>query len=744
MNKLVAGLLFCLTLPTGWLAAQSDIAIGTWRTHFSYQDARLLVLSPEQAYVASQNGLFSYHFSDNTLSVLSKLDGLSDTGISAMTYQPESDLLTLAYRSGVVDVLSQGNISSFDLLAEAETRESIHAIRYSGSRVFLATSQGVRVLQIRTSPLNLSIRESYTRLASDGEPLAVFDIAILGDSIFLATEEGIVGNSLGRDVNRQNFRSWRRYGPDDGIPATSIKHLVIYENSIFAAVDGSGVYIFDHDLWQLSSLRTENNFNSLRASAQGLVATTTRQVWVMRASLQTFVLPSPLDAALGDDGTLWVADGSSGLVKLQDGQQESFYPNGPISDDIYSIHFSGGKLISLQEGPAAFSVFEGGRWTNYDTAQLKDANNSQQFSQLTDIAFLAAEEHFYLGSAENGVLRWNGTEAFSLITAGQDNSLVNNQISALETEGNLLWVANHSATSPLHLFDVAENRWQSFSPALGTNNFPLELVLVSGWPWMLSGRGSVSAKAGENLYAYDPEAGEVQNIRTRIAAGNLPGSIFTDLHLARNGELWLSGNEGISYFPFPDEIFTASQPSVTKPIFENQFLLFGEYVTALAVDGGNRKWVGTRDGIWLFEEDGEALVSRFTAENSPLPSNNILDITINGQNGEVFILSDQGLVSYRGTASEGQPEHQNVKIFPNPVPPGFAGQVGIEGLVTDAAVKITTISGRLVREVSAAGGTATWDVLNYNGQRVAPGVYLIFSASDDGSETFVGKIAVIN
>jgi hypothetical protein len=744
MKNYVASLLLCFILLPGWLTAQSNIAIGNWRTHFSYQNARLLALSPEQAYVASQYGMYSYHFSDNTLSVLSKLDGLSDAGISAMAYRPIADILILAYRSGVVDVLSRGDISSFTLLAEAETDELINSITYLGDSLFLATSEGVRVLRMSTDPLSIGIRESYTRLASDGEPLAIFDIAVRGDSIFLATEEGILGNSLGRDINRQDFRSWRRYGPDRGIPAMPIRHLAVYDNTLYAALDGTGIYTYENDLWQLGNLRSKDAFNSLKASALGLVATTTRQVWVLDETWQAYDLPAPQDAALGTDGTLWIADGSSGLIRLKDGQQESFYPNGPLRDDIYSIHYAGGKLISLQQGPAAFSVFESGRWVNYDSTYLQQATDTQLLRQLTDTDFLPADGHFYFGSAGSGLLRWDGADAFSLITAGQDNSLINNQISALEAENEWLWITNYSLTSPLHRYDAVEDRWQAFSPYLGTGNFPLDLVLVDDRPWILSGRGGIEEQTGENLFAYDPETNETQNVRARVAAGNLPGSLFTDLKPARDGAIWMAGNEGISYFPIPAEIFTAPQPSVVKPIFENQFLLFGVYITALAVDGGNRKWVGTREGIWLFEDDGEALVSRFTANNSPLPSDNILDITINGQSGEVFILTDKGLVSYRGTASEGGPMHQDVKIFPNPILPDFAGQVGIEGLVTDADVKITTISGRLVRQIEASGGTATWDVLDYNGSRVAPGVYLVFSASDDGSETFIGKIAVIN
>ena len=147
--------------------------------------------------------------------------------------------------------------------------------------------------------------------------------------------------------------------------------------------------------------------------------------------------------------------------------------------------------------------------------------------------------------------------------------------------------------------------------------------------------------------------------------------------------------------------------------------------------------------MWLFSDTGEALIHHFTTDNSPLISNTILDITINDADGEVFILTDRGLVSYRGTATQATATHQSVKVFPNPIRSGFDGTVGIQGLAPDATVKITSISGTLVQELQAEGGTATWDTRNYAGQRVSPGVYLLFSATAGGEETYVGKMAVV-
>jgi hypothetical protein len=153
--------------------------------------------------------------------------------------------------------------------------------------------------------------------------------------------------------------------------------------------------------------------------------------------------------------------------------------------------------------------------------------------------------------------------------------------------------------------------------------------------------------------------------------------------------------------------------------------------------------MGTRNGLWLFNADASELIHHFTSQNSPLLSNNILDIAIQPATGEVFIATGKGIVSYRGTATAGESVHSTVSVFPNPVRPDFTGLVGISGLVNNAIVKITDISGRLVYETRAQGSTAVWNVKDYTGRRAATGIYLIFSADAEGNETLVTKMAVI-
>ena len=138
------------------------------------------------------------------------------------------------------------------------------------------------------------------------------------------------------------------------------------------------------------------------------------------------------------------------------------------------------------------------------------------------------------------------------------------------------------------------------------------------------------------------------------------------------------------------------------------------------------------------------MILHFTTENSPLISNRIVSLEINDLTGEVFIGTDLGIVSYRGTATEGEEKFSHVKVFPNPVKPDFNGLVGITGLATTSLVKITDIYGNLVYETKAQGGMAVWNMKDYNGRKADTGIYLIFAATEDGTESFVSKVALVD
>jgi ligand-binding sensor domain-containing protein len=162
------------------------------------------------------------------------------------------------------------------------------------------------------------------------------------------------------------------------------------------------------------------------------------------------------------------------------------------------------------------------------------------------------------------------------------------------------------------------------------------------------------------------------------------------------------------------------------------------------VDGGNRKWIGTENGgVFLLSADGKEELFHFTTFNSPLPSDVILDIEIDGETGEVYFGTDRGLISFRYTATDGKENYDELKIFPNPVREDFDGYISISGLKEQSEVKITDAYGGLVYRTASNGGTAVWDGKRFNGQKASTGVYFVFVNDKSGKERKAGKILFI-
>lgn len=165
----------------------------------------------------------------------------------------------------------------------------------------------------------------------------------------------------------------------------------------------------------------------------------------------------------------------------------------------------------------------------------------------------------------------------------------------------------------------------------------------------------------------------------------------------------------------------------------------------MCIDGANRKWVATNNGAFLIEKDGTSVLEHFTTENSPLPSNIIKSVGVNGVSGEVFFGTQNGLISYGGNATDAGDQHgDEVKIYPNPVYETYDGDITIQGLPDYATVKITDVSGRIIYETLSNGGIATWNGKMFNGKRPQTGIYLVISSNKEDKDSRVSKLLFVN
>jgi ligand-binding sensor domain-containing protein len=182
------------------------------------------------------------------------------------------------------------------------------------------------------------------------------------------------------------------------------------------------------------------------------------------------------------------------------------------------------------------------------------------------------------------------------------------------------------------------------------------------------------------------------------------------------------------------------------------YLLKGELINYIVVNGANEKWcLSSKNGVYKITSDGTAEIFHIAAQNCPFCSDNISPLLSDNMmaacitdNGEVFMATEQGIVSYRDEATKGTSTNSNVYAFPNPVKPDYQGPIAISGVVDMAEIKITDVAGNLVYATQAKGGQAIWDAKNFNGKRVKTGVYIVFITNEDGTETTVTKVMVLN
>jgi hypothetical protein len=703
--------------------AQSDIPLGTWRLHLSYNSIHSIAFSNEQVFGASSGGILIVNRGDNSIETINRLNGLSSSGITHIANDNNNQQLLVAYEDGVLDIIGD-EIVNFDRLKNSTTvtgSKKINHINIRNNLAFLSADYGVVVFDLLTKDL----RETWRNIGPMGSTLKIHDSAIVGDSIFLATDNGVIAGNL--NTNLLDFNLWKRF--NTGVFSGPVQSVEIFNGFVYTAINGDGIYRKQGGSWIKQNVFPGRSITEITASAESLLAISNNDI--MRIDLQgaSSVVVHPNNSpqvAFENNGVIWIGDLTNGLLSNANGNFSSVPFNGPASDSVFRLKYDFGKIVLLP-GPAnnanMVSVFQNGLWSEL----LAVPAFASDYAASTTSEFFASWGNGIQFRSDDTMTTFDASNS-PLETDGSVKTIV----SALEPSSQGIWIANYGATRPLHLF--ADGEFTSFSFPFTSARYPTDLVVdYGGNVWM-----SLDPIRGGGVLVFNPSNNQSALKTEAVGSGALPNNDVNAIVLDRDGYVWIGSDEGVSYFYSP-------QSDVVNPLYENRFLMRSEKITALAVDGGNRKWVGTERGAWLFTPSGEALVYNFTEENSPLISNKIIDIEVNQLTGEVFFATDRGIISYRSDAtSSNNDSFQKIKIFPNPVTSQFSGAVGIEGLATDAVVKITDISGKLIWETKANGGTATWNVRDYNGHRAETGIYLVFAATEDGGESVVGKIAVVD
>lgn len=752
--------IFTFFAPISALLAQADspnndIQVGTWRMHLTYFNAQSVTESETTVYVASANGLFLYQKIAKSVSPFSKIDGLSDINFSEIAYHKLLKTLVIGYSNGNIDLIKENDgqseiINIRSVLNSRFENKQINHILLAGSFAYLSMPFGVVVLDLEKG----EVKETYTNLGSNGSANTIFASAISRDSLFLATEQGLLAASLAATVNRLDFRNWKNLPTPQ---KNNIRTITSRNNAIYLGISGNDVFEYANGTFRSLNIRKGSNYTDLSNSNNTITVCTDGLVSLLKADNSVQILSNnkiirPLQAFLDSNGKIWIADNALGLVTDANGVYESIFPSGTYSPESFKLFYWEGKIICTAGGYkdnyqassslSGFYIFENGQWKNYNSIdKLSGSVSIPAIRDFTDVAYSAAENKLYFTSFQDGLLEWSLKDNRFAVINTSNSPLKTNRLAAckIDKEGDL-WVAGHGVRfgEPSVYRRSRNGAWQSYNfNTFGATNL-LEMttddadnIWVRQSPDLGGGILIFNRQNKKRTLTTEPREGKLNDINVRTIAND------------KQGNMWIGTDRGVGVIFDAATALDRSSVEASVVVFESRELLRGEKVTAIKIDGGNRKWIGTEKGAWLFSADGSELVSRFTTENSPLLSNQIIDIEIHEQTGEVFFATDKGLISFRGTATEAINSFSEVKIFPNPVPPNFNGVVTIAGLANDAKVKITDVAGKLVYETNANGGTATWNGADYTNKRAKTGVYYVFGTNTDGSESLAAKFVWI-
>lgn len=446
---------------------------------------------------------------------------------------------------------------------------------------------------------------------------------------------------------------------------------------------------------------------------------------------------------------------------------------GPAQSSHHLMRWSGNRLLSVNgrvdatdhyHSTVCVSLYNGRRWDTFSTNYAKDPYrlNDSYYRDASDVIEDPADTtHVYVSTGgvglmeyRHGVLTHRYTPKNSLLRSRVANNDSYTRVSALAFDmNNNLWMANVGKDTVMVCLK-ADGTWtrKYFQSLVGCTEAEHLICDAKNRLWLSDRRFAKEHRGG--IFAYDLQTGKssFRNEFINEDGSSLSVNEVYCLTEEQNGQIWVGTNVGLLVVERPDEFFDEdfliTQIKVPRNDGTNyaDYLLAGVSISAIAVDGANRKWIGTQtDGIYLVSADGTEILEHFTSDNSPLLSNYIYSIAIDGNQGEVFIGTDRGLVSYGGTATDPTAglSQSNLHIYPNPLRPDGPRQINIHGLTADAEVKIVSLSGQVVNRGKSIGGAYQWDATDLRGNPCASGVYIVAVSTEDGKSAVAGKFAIV-
>lgn len=770
-------------LPAGTATGQ---AIGEWEATTSFNSINDIVQDRDGRFWAiTEGGMFAWKPGENA-ERFTILDGMYQLRPSAVGYDEARHQVWLGFNDGTLQRFDPDRYSwtSYNDIRRNSNfnNRGINQLKVLDGFLYAATQFGIVEFELESG----LVRDSFVNLGNFNRGTPVRALVYVDDRFYAATPSGLAkgvrsGDGLSVPQNWQNSDGQGSIGLfEEGVRAVGIQGNTIYIS------DGSQNFSFDTSaagsVWEESNrffgvverFRKSESGNRLLGIARQNITLLSPGGGRSRVQISDDVFRSALYDDEASEPLLLSGTESSGLgLRSAPGDDVSFFRlSGPDTNFFTDIKLQGDELISasttgpgqsgVQLNNTGYYIFRDNEWVSF---------NARNTPELADVRFVRAyrsaitNNHYFFGSFGEGlVMHEKATDDITVINTensplppyAQSNSGDFLIISGLDTDPDgALWLTTYLSDGDNMFRYVPEtDEWTSFpDPSELGNGIYRSLYIDSrNQKWM---RLESSAGNGLGIMVKRINAdGSQSAVRLTSSAnqGNLPNDLVNDIVEDRRGEVWIGTARGVARFLFPGRVIDGSvqdrQASLLinpDPDSDSPFLLRDIDATAIAVNAANQKWVGSRnDGLWLIDAEGRRVLQHFTTENSPLFTNTIEDIAVNDATGEVYIATSQGLLTYTDVPTTATRDMDELSVYPNPYEyDAHSGNIIIEGLSSETLVSIIGVDGRMVNRVQVRSGRAEWDGRDFQGRRLASGVYMIVANDQNGDQRGVGKVAII-
>ncbi|HIC31100.1 MAG TPA: ABC transporter substrate-binding protein [Flavobacteriaceae bacterium] len=758
-----------------------------WTGHFSYLEIKDISPGLDKLYVAAENAIFTYDVTTNQIEKMSTINGMSGETISAILYVEDRDMLLIGFENGLMQVYDQTNrnfLTVVDILDKPTippNDKGINQFFRNDDIVYISTDYGISVYNINA----LEFGDTYY-IGSNGSQLKVRQTTIYNDYIYAATEQRLYRASIANS-NLIDFQEWESLNAGNWLGIQNI------ENRLYAAHSNRRVYeVVDGNLVQKAAY--SQNIVGFKSNENRLSVTMTNQSFVYSSNFDQLVNATTtsefnpnFSTSISVSDELFIGTNrientgqpAFGILKstfIQPEVLEEIHPESPLRNRFFKLKQQEGQIWGIHGGYSISYNFNGGvrregishfiddEWRNIKYDSLAESiNNPWYLSYLTIDPFNSS--NVYVSSYYSGIINIENEEVVNVFN--QSNSslvplfgsvyLILN--SAFDDQGNF-YIYNGRVNETLN--KLSDNgQWTSYSyqalidPA--TSNLGFSSMVFDNNGTVFSGSSHYGVIACVPNNSNNPT---IVNISSE--EDGMPSPNVRALAIDRNGQLWIGMDKGLRVV-YNTQSFLENPEVDNIVVLDNgeaSELLYQQFITDIEVDGSNNKWIATLDtGLYYFSSDGQQTIFHFTKDNSPLPSNDVLDVALDEVNGVVYIATEKGLVSFKSDASKPKTTLEDAFVFPNPVRPTFdmvTEKIKIRDISENVNIKITDIEGNLVAEAESNtngrfkgynleidGGTALWNGKNLAGDVVASGVYLVMLNDLDTLETKVLKLMVV-